>query len=101
MFTEMVYDGLVCNASSGSPYTCAIRRGASGSLNCSFRSIPEGSIDYATPPSSNATTSQDQLIRIAFATSDNAGEYTCTATNTVLGETRTVTREFRLYVGGW
>ena len=78
---------------------CAARPGASGSLNCDFESVPEATLTVSLPENS-AATQNGHSININGNSPNNAGIYTCNATNLIGGNSISVTRTIELLVGG-
>ena len=79
---------------------CAARPGVNGSLNCDFESVPEATLTVSLPENS-AATQNGHSININGNSSNNAGIYTCNATNVFIGgNSISVTRTIELFVGG-
>ena len=99
IFTETLSnDGIICDNST-SPFMCVIRSGSTGAFVCTYRAFPLGVRAFNTPLNSNAQVANG-LITSPVATLQSAGDYRCRVTNTVVGQIRVVSREFRLLVGG-
>ena len=86
---------LQCSGSD--PITCTIMTGANGTLQCSATGSPNPDVNFNI----NATTSNNiqfmnNRFTITSAVAENAGTYSCNASNSVGSDVRT----YRLFVRG-
>ena len=100
-FTATISDSFNCEQFPNASWQCVARFGQEGVLYCDYQSNPGGTLNITTDVANSSDVSiVNSTIAIESAASENAGTYTCTATNTIEGQERVTTREIRFFVGG-